>query len=74
MPKMRQLRTLWLCSKSYPYVVSLLASEGTSLEFFGLVLAIPFCLATKDSDSHLASPAECLFLKKPKAEVGNLFG
>ena len=32
--------------------------EGTSLEFFGLVLAIPFCLATKDSDSHPASPAE----------------
>ena len=33
-------------------------SEGTSPKIFGPVLANPFCLATNDSDSNPASPAE----------------
>ena len=33
--------------------INLQVSEATSPEFFGLVLAIPFWLATKDSDSKI---------------------
>ena len=43
-------------------ILFMCCSEATSPEFFGLLLAIPFCLSTKDSDSP--SPGTFFFRKE----------